>query len=130
MRVLMCPPSFYGIEYEINPWMSRNRQSDYLLAQKQWRALYQLLQDRLDVDVCLMEARPGLPDMVFTANAGLVWENKFIVSNFRYEVRRDEATHFENWFAARNYEIFHLPEQNHFVGEGDMILCGDLFFAG
>src|SRR6266481_9493882 len=112
MRVLMCPPSFYGIEYEINPWMSRNRQSDYLLAEKQWRALYQLLQDRLGVDVCLMEARPGLPDMVFTANAGLVWENKFIVSNFRYEVRRDEATHFENWFAARNYEIFHLPEQN------------------
>jgi N-dimethylarginine dimethylaminohydrolase len=126
----MCPPLFYGIEYEINPWMSRNRQSDYLLAHKEWRALHRFLQDRLDVDVCLMEARPGLPDMVFTANAGLVWENKFIVSNFRYGVRRDEATHFENWFAARNYEIFHLPEQNHFEGEGDLLMCGDLLFAG
>jgi hypothetical protein len=24
----MCPPDYYGIEYEINPWMSRSRQSD------------------------------------------------------------------------------------------------------
>ena len=26
-RILMCPPDFYGIEYEINPWMSRSRGS-------------------------------------------------------------------------------------------------------
>ena len=24
-RILMCPPDYYGIEYEINPWMSRSR---------------------------------------------------------------------------------------------------------
>jgi N-dimethylarginine dimethylaminohydrolase len=130
MRILMCPPVYYGIEYEINPWMSRRRQSDPLLAQEQWQALYQLLQDRLDVDVSLLEPRPGLPDMVFTANAGLVWGNKFIVSSFRYNVRRGEATHFENWFADRNYQIFHLPQDNHFEGEGDLLMCGDLLFAG
>ena len=126
----MCPPVYYGIEYEINPWMSRGRPSDPIVAQDQWRALYELLQDRLDVDVLLMEPRPGLPDMVFTANAGLVWENKFIVSNFRHEVRRGEVTHFEDWFAARNYEIVHLPDQDHFEGEGDLLMCGDSFFAG
>ena len=26
--ILMCPPDYYGIEYEINPWMSRSRASD------------------------------------------------------------------------------------------------------
>ena len=26
-RILMCPPDYYGIEYEINPWMSRSRGS-------------------------------------------------------------------------------------------------------
>jgi N-dimethylarginine dimethylaminohydrolase len=128
--VLMCPPLYYGIEYEINPWMNLSRQSDFLLAQEQWRALYQILQNRLDMDVSLIEARRGLPDMVFTANAGLVWENKFIVSNFRYNVRQGEARHFENWFTSRNYEIFHLPEQNFFEGEGDLLSCGDLLFAG
>ena len=27
-QILMCPPDFYGIEYEINPWMSRQKQAD------------------------------------------------------------------------------------------------------
>ena len=126
----MCPAVYYGIEYEINPWMSRSRQSDPILAQEQWRALYEFLQDRLAVDVSLMEPRPGLPDMVFTANAGLVWENKFIASNFRHEVRRGEVAHFQDWFTVRNYEIFHLPDQNHFEGEGDLLMCGDVLFAG
>ena len=26
-RILMCPPDFYGIEYEINPWMHKERGS-------------------------------------------------------------------------------------------------------
>ncbi len=27
-RILMCPPDHYGIEYEINPWMNRQRPAD------------------------------------------------------------------------------------------------------
>jgi len=130
MRLLMCPPLYYGIEYEINPWMSRSQQSNQQLAQEQWRALYRLLQDRLGMEISAVEPRQGLPDMVFTANAGLVWKNKFIASNFRHEVRRGETAHFENWFQVRGYEIVHLPEENFFEGEGDLLMCGDLFFAG
>ncbi|MBI4488634.1 MAG: amidinotransferase [Deltaproteobacteria bacterium] len=130
MKLLMCPPLYYGIEYEINPWMSRSRQSNPLLAQEQWRGLYRLLEDQLAVEIVLVEPRKGLPDMVFTANAGLVWNNKFIASNFRYEVRRGEVPHLENWFQVRGHEIFHLPEENFFEGEGDLLLCGDLFFGG
>src|SRR5262245_32837436 len=43
-RILMCPPDHYGIEYEINPWMSRERQADHALAVKQWQSLNQILQ--------------------------------------------------------------------------------------
>jgi N-dimethylarginine dimethylaminohydrolase len=128
--VLMCPPLYYGIAYEINPWMSLSRPSDSLLAREQWQTLYQLLQNRLDKNVWLIDPVPGQPDMVFTANAGFAWGNKFIVSNFRHEVRSREAQHFEKWFAFRNYEIFHLPERNVFEGEGDLLMCGNLLFAG
>jgi N-dimethylarginine dimethylaminohydrolase len=128
--MLMCPPVYYGIEYEINPWMNRKYQSESRLAQRQWRALYQLLKSRLGVDVALTEPKPGLPDMVFTANAGFPSGNKFIVSNFRYAVRRGEAIQFENWFAAKNYEICHLPEMSYFEGEGDLLTCGEILFAG
>ena len=42
--ILMCLPDFYGIEYEINPWMSRQRQSDRQAAIQQWTSLKQLLE--------------------------------------------------------------------------------------
>lgn len=130
MKLLMCPPLYYGIEHEINPRMSRSHQSNPQLAQEQWRALYRLLEDHLGAEIALLEPRKGLPDMVFTASAGLVWGNKFIASNFRHEARRGEAPFFDNWFQVRGYEIFYLPEENFFEGEGDLLLCGDLFFAG
>ncbi|MBI4527474.1 MAG: amidinotransferase [Deltaproteobacteria bacterium] len=130
MRLLMCPPVYYGIEYEINPWMSRAHQIDHRLAQEQWRRLYRLLQDDLEFEISLAEPRPGLPDMVFTANAGVVWDNQFIASNFRHEVRRGEVPAFENWFRVRGYEVCYLPNDHFFEGEGDLLLCGDLLFAG
>lgn len=130
MRLLMCPPRYYGIEYEINPWMSRSRQSNSHLASEQWRRLYHLLADRLGIPIELVEPRPGLPDMVFTANAGLVWQGKFISSRFRHDVRSGETPYFEQWFAARDYKILHPPEGYCFEGEGDLLLCGELWFAG
>ncbi len=130
MQLLMCAPSYYGIEYEINPWMSRARQSDPQRAQQQWNSLRRLLEEQLSVDVRLVDAQPGLPDMVFTANAGLAWKNKFIVSNFRYEVRRREAPHFEAWFRNLGFEIVHLPREYCFEGEGDLLKCGESWFAG
>ena len=39
----MCPPDHYGIEYEINPWMSRARGSSSERARTQWESLYQTL---------------------------------------------------------------------------------------
>ncbi len=130
MQLLMCPPIYYGIEYEINPWMRRQQPSNPDVAKDQWRRLNRLLQDKLGVDVVLVEPRSGLPDMVFTANAGMVWENKFIVSQFHHEVRRGETPHFENWFQVRGYEMFNLPAESPFEGEGDLLMCGDAFFGG
>ncbi len=126
----MCPPVHYGIEYEINPWMSRSRQSNAERAREQWNRLRRILLEQVSVEIDLIDPKPGLPDMVFTANAGLVWENNFIVSNFRYEVRRGETPHFEAWFRERGYRILHLAPQHYFEGEGDLLKCGELWFAG
>jgi len=130
MRLFMCPPDFYGIEYEINPWMSRSRQADRERAGRQWRRLCELLRSELGAEIELIEPRAGLPDMVFTANAGVVWNGKFIAANFRHEVRQAEAPHYEAWFMARGYEITRLPERCYFEGEGDLLCYGDRWFAG
>ncbi len=38
--LLLCPPDHYGIEYEINPWMSRARGADTPMVKAQWKGLY------------------------------------------------------------------------------------------
>src|SRR5689334_10326990 len=128
-KLLLCPPDFYGIEYEINPWMSRGRNVEPKLARAQWQGLRDTLLE-LGCSLELVPPQPKLPDMVFTANAGLVVGNKFIRSNFRFKERRGEEAHFEKWFAERRYEIFRLPEGQFFEGEGDALFCGDVLFCG
>ena len=85
-RILMCPPDYYGIEYEINPWMDRQVGSDPAESSLQWRALARTLRE-VGATVECLEPVSGLPDLVFTANAGLVYHNIFVSSRFRYGVR-------------------------------------------
>jgi arginine dihydrolase len=128
-RILMCPPDHYGIEYEINPWMSRSRGSDTSRAAQQWNALYESLRG-LGVTIELMTPQSGLPDLVFTANAGLVFRTRFFSSSFRHEVRARETPHFDAWFAGHGFMVEHLPEGMYFEGAGDALFCGPILFAG
>jgi N-dimethylarginine dimethylaminohydrolase len=128
-RILMCPPDFYGIEYEINPWMSRSRGAEQDKARQQWRHLFDTLVG-LGVQVERMTPRPGLPDLVFTANAGLVFQDRFYSSRFRHEVRAKESPYFDDWFREHGYEVRHLPAGPLFDGAGDALFCGPTLFAG
>ncbi len=129
-RILMCPPAFFGIEYEINPWMSRGRRVDKAKAERQWSDLFDLLRDRLGFSISLLKPRKGLPDLVFTANAGLVRGGTFIPSNFRYLERRGEEPVFRQWFEKEGYRIRPLPPDLFFEGEGDVLGLADRLFAG
>ncbi len=128
-RILMCEPTYFGIEYEINPWMSRQRGSTPERARAQWQKLHDTL-IALGVEVELMAPQPGLPDLVFTANAGLVFKQHFFSSRFRHEVRSRESPHFDAWFAAHGFAVEHLPEGMFFEGAGDALFCGRTLFAG
>src|SRR5262249_24184349 len=128
-RILMCPPDYYGIEYEINPWMSRSRGSTPEAARRQWQGLVEILRS-LGVTVEFVAPPPQLPDPVFTANAGLVCEKRFFSSRFRHEVRAGETPHFDAWFAAHGFTVEHLPEGMYFEGAGDALFCGKTLFAG
>jgi len=125
----MCPPDYYGIEYEINPWMSRARGSTPERARQQWIALSEILKG-LGVSVELLAPQPGLPDLVFTANAGLVFKSQFFSSRFRHEVRARETPYDDAWFAGHGFTVEHLPEGIYFEGAGDALFCGSTLFAG
>jgi N-dimethylarginine dimethylaminohydrolase len=128
-RILMCPPDYYGIEYEINPWMSRQKQADHGLATAQWIALRLSLEDA-GARIELLPPQPGLPDMVFTANAALIYRNIAVMARFRHSQRQGEVAFDEAWLRAAGFEIRHVPEDLHFEGAGDALFCGDTLFAG
>lgn len=129
-RVLMCPPAYFVVEYEINPWMSRSRQVDNRRALRQWEDLHDLLRGRLGLSISLLTPRKGLPDLVFTANAGLVHGDVFLASNFRHPERQGEEPVFRRWFEKEGYRTRTLPPDLHFEGEGDFLKLGDRLFAG
>ena len=126
----MCRPTYYTIAYEINPWMRLTRQVRHTAGRRQWQALYQLLTQRLRVPVRLIRPVPGLPDLVFTANAGLVAGRTFIRSNFRHPQRRGEEPVVERYFRQLGLRVVRLPRSFNFEGEGDALWCGDNLFLG
>ena len=127
--ILMCAPDFYGIEYEINPWMSRSRASDDLRARAQWKALHELLSS-LGADIRLQPPVKRLPDLVFTANAALIWRNVAYLARFRHAARQGETAHDETWFRENGMEPRSLPEGWDFEGAGDALFCGETLFGG
>lgn len=119
-RVLMCPPTHFSVDYDINPWMTGNRdQADRGRAQRQWENLHALVADAADVE--LIPHVPGLPDMVFTANAGLVYRDLAVPSRFRHAERAGEEPHFTQWFAGARFAV-DLLDGIEFEGAGDALL--------
>ena len=128
-QILMCAPTYYGIEYEINPWMSRERQADRAQAVAQWTALRRVLEE-CGARIVLLEPVAGLPDMVFTANAALIYQRQAVLARFRYPERQGEESYDEAWLNTAGFEVRKLDPGVFFEGAGDALFAGDTLVAG
>ncbi len=121
IRFLMCPPDHYDVDYVINPWMEGNiHKSSRDRAVEQWQKLHQILKQHAIVD--LVPPEKGWPDLVFTANAGLVLGNNVVLSRFLHKERQGEEPFFKQWFEANGYTVNELPKDLPFEGAGDALL--------
>jgi N-dimethylarginine dimethylaminohydrolase len=138
--IVMASPDHYEVFYSINPWMRPDawgRDPALLrgLARRQWSALAEALRGAgLAVEV--VPACPGLPDMVFPANAAVVLDRRALLARFRYPERRGEEPRFHAFFqglADRGLlaELHTLPDGVFQEGAGDCLWdCGrQLFWA-
>ena len=126
---LMCPPDYFDVVYSINPWMSTAVPVDRRRAGSQWELLVATLEDA-GAEVSILEPRPGLPDMVFTANAGLVVGEKFVPAAMRHPERQGERLHFEAWFSEHGYSIDALEIGAVQEGAGDALPFAGTLVAG
>jgi arginine dihydrolase len=117
---LMCSPDYFGVHYSINPWMTdKIGKVDTRRATRQWEDFFSTLARFAEIK--LIQPQTHVPDLVFTANAGLILKNKFIPSRFRYSERRVEEPFFRNWFQFHGYQVVEWPDSVFFEGAGDAL---------
>lgn len=126
-RYLMCRPEHFTVSYRINPWMEPAKPTDTARALAQWQTLYDTYL-ALGHEVELIDPVPGLPDMVYTANAGFVIDGRALGVRFRVDERRGEERPFMDWFAAHGLDVVEPVAVQE--GEGDFLLVGRTVLAG
>lgn len=123
----MTPPTFFAVDYAINPWMDTSTAVDVGRATAQWERLretYVGLGHRVD----LVEPVAGLPDMVYAANGGFIAHDIAVVARFRFAERGDESRAYATWMSSIGYRPVSTRHVNE--GQGDLLMVGDMVLAG
>ncbi len=124
----MTPPTHYTVNYAINPWMDPTVPVDTDLALRQWQALREVYAE-LGHEVHLVPPQPGLPDMVYAANGGLIAGGTTVAARFAFPERGPEGDHYADWFHAAGFGPVHRTDGIQ-EGEGDFLVIGDRILAG
>lgn len=127
-KVLMVKPSYFDVEYVINPHMNNQiGEVDSMQAMNEWNYLYDAFVE-LGFDVHTLPGEEGLPDMVFCANQSLPFvddegNKKAVLSIMNAPQRKGEVPHIEAWLRKQGYETLSLKPGNiqSFEGMGDAI---------
>jgi N-dimethylarginine dimethylaminohydrolase len=123
----MTAPTFFAVEYAINPWMDTSTSVDTHVAMNQWEALRQTYKE-LGHTVELVEPIAGLPDMVYAANGGLIVNGKAVVARFAYPQRVGESSAYAEWMSRHGFDPAETRHVNE--GQGDLLVVGSIVLAG
>ncbi len=127
MAILMCRPEYFGIEYEINPWMHVAVQVDHARAVEQWEAVHRAYTE-LGETIALAPPVDGLPDMVFSANAAVLWGRRAVLSRFHHAERAGEESHWRAALEGLGFVVHEVSSQLSFEGAGDALFLGEHLF--
>jgi N-dimethylarginine dimethylaminohydrolase len=124
---VMTPPRFFAVDYAINPWMDTTNPVDTAVAHAQWQHLHDVYR-QLGHSVDLVEPVPGLPDMVYAANGGLIIDGTAVIARFKYPQRQQESVAYSAWLRSQGFKTVHARHVNE--GQGDLLPVGDIILAG
>ncbi len=124
----MTPPTHFEVTYRINPWMDPTVEVDTALALHQWNVLRETYV-QLGHSVSEVPPVPGLPDMVYAANGGLVVGGVAIAAAFRHPQRQPEGAAYAAWMNSAGLGPVRTVSGIN-EGEGDFLVVGDRILAG
>ena len=134
---LMNVPFSLAADVPNNVWMEElaadKRQVDMHRAINQFMQLYHYMAAEALVYLLPTPAQPGLQDLVYSANTGIVLEHlpepdTVVLSNFTTEVRRPETPVAQHFFDAMGYNVVTPP--HHFEGEAELKHLYDNVYIG
>ena len=123
---LMCPPDYFDVVDQKNPYMSRKHPVDRAKARTQWENLRGVLQQN-GCEIQTIDPVDGLEDMVFAANQIFVGEkpgygNFAVPSRMVYPSRQREVPFYAEWFRARDFRIIDIAFADDYLeGHGDLL---------
>ncbi|WP_435770660.1 dimethylarginine dimethylaminohydrolase family protein [Nocardioides sp. SYSU DS0651] len=136
-RYAMVEPSYFRIDYAINPFMDPAVQPDPVRARRQWEELRDVLRG-LGAVLEVIPALPEAPDMVYAMNLGLAVVRpdapgapgapgavgrSVVLSHMRYAQRRVETPAARAWFEADGHAVAYVGRD----GVGAHFEAGDAF---
>ena len=127
-KVLLVKPTYFSVEYVINPHMEGHvGEVDKLAAQNEWEHL-KAAYEELGFYVHVEDGQRGYPDMVFCANQSLPnitkeGKKEVIMSVMNSDQRKGEVPFIQKVYKDSSYEIVHLDHSrfSSFEGMGDAI---------
>ena len=138
---LVVDPQYFNVSYAINPWMkpgiwSQDPDGFKAAARRAFADLTRALK-AAGGEIETMPGYPGAPDLVFPANAAVVFEGRAVLARFLHRERQVEEEinrlAFES-FRLRGLltDVVQLPPDVRHEGAGDFIwdATRNLFWAG
>jgi N-dimethylarginine dimethylaminohydrolase len=101
--------------------MNINNAVNISVAKQQWQNLYKTIL-KAGATIELIDPATNLPDMVFTANAGLINRKTVCLSHFKLLERQGESSYFSFWFEQQGLEVIKI--EPYFEGAGDALFLG------
>ncbi len=126
--ILMVKPTYFSVDYVINPHMEGNVGNvDKEKAMQQWEQVRDAL-GQSGLTIHELEGASNLPDMVFCANQSLPYVDddgtrEVIMSIMDSDHRKNEVPLIEEWYQEHGYQIHHLNYKKipRFEGMGDAL---------
>ncbi len=122
----MCPPDYFDVVDQKNPYMKAKAPINRAKAEQQW----QTLRSELEKAGCKVETiapEPGHEDMVFAANQAFLGfqeevGNFVVPSRMMHASRQREVPYYLKWFRERGFRLIDIDlGTDPLEGHGDLI---------
>lgn len=126
-KLLVSGAQFFADDFKINPYYNDSQ----INREKAIREHQEIVNcfKQAGIEIIQVDAPANCQDGVYTANWAITKEGKAIMSRLP-KARKDEEPYAKAQLEQLGYQIFEVPDNMLFSGQGDSLRCGEYLFAG